>query len=143
MTDRMTHAGYLYMPIYAPDMLVQRVGDACVQLGCNALVGTGLSGAMAVPMLAKALDTRFCIVRKESDRDTHSRSRFEGNMRDGDRWMFLDDLICSGKTFRYVYEMMHNHCDTNGRYPFTGAYLYSTGMTVRADDQYLTTRLKT
>jgi len=130
----MNHAGYLYMPLRAPEALITGTKDAIGILGgVEAVVGIGVSGAMAAPMVARDLGLRCCIVRKEDDVSTHSYTRFEGTMEKGDRWVFLDDLICSGKTFRFVWNMMQNHEETEGKYTFAGMYMYSTLQTHRAD----------
>ena len=136
----MTHAGYLHLPIREPKLLVSRVKELPEQIGeFDAVVGCGMSGAMAASIVACNLGLRFCVVRKKQDRNTHSCTRFEGNMREGDRWIFLDDLIDSGKTFKFVYDMMQNQ--TNCVYKFVGAYLYSNVMALRADDDFLTRRM--
>jgi adenine/guanine phosphoribosyltransferase-like PRPP-binding protein len=60
----------------------------------DTIVGRGLSGALVVPMLARALDTYWAIVRKEDG--SHSHYDVEGAI--GRRWLFVDDFICSGRT---------------------------------------------
>jgi orotate phosphoribosyltransferase len=63
------------------------------------LVGTGLSGTIAVSILGYSLNKPFAIVRKDL-RSTHSYRRIEGAI-EGD-WVFVDDLIDSGATKRRV-----------------------------------------
>lgn len=78
---------------------------AAKQLQFDTLVGTGLSGALVVPSLARALtrqgqpEVKWLIVRKPED-STHSSLPVEGDL--GRRWVFVDDFIASGKTFRRV-----------------------------------------
>lgn len=59
------------------------------------MVGTGMSGALAIPLLAKEYGCPWAIVRKESDQ-RHSCSRIEGTI--GQWWMFVDDLTSTGDT---------------------------------------------
>ena len=136
----MSHAGYLHLPIREPKLLVSRVKELPEQIGgFDAVVGCGMSGAMAASIVGCDLGLRFCVVRKKSDINTHSCTRFEGNMQKGDRWIFLDDLIDSGDTFRFVYDMMKSQ--TVGNYKFVGAYLYTNVIALRADDDFLTRRM--
>src|SRR5690242_12227601 len=54
----------------------------------DTLVGSGLSGTLVVPSLARACDVPFwAIVRKE--KTTHTSRLVEGAI--GDRWLFVDD----------------------------------------------------
>lgn len=73
------------------------------KLKFDTLVGTGLSGALVVPPLARALRKRYLVVRKPDDKSNHSSYPAEGDL--GKRWLFVDDLIASGSTF-------HNCIDT-------------------------------
>lgn len=77
--------------------------EGLVRAACNrlrdvdfdSLVGTGLSGALVVPVLARALKKTFMIVRKTHDA-SHSRNLAEGIL--GRKWIFVDDFMASGKT---------------------------------------------
>lgn len=99
------------------------------------LVGTGMSGALVVPVLAYALRKRFAIVRKESDtqKQNHSDFKVEGQMRSGDRWLFVDDFISSGATYRRVYKAMQK-LGAGIALEHIGMYLYHGGL----DDSGLT-----
>ena len=140
----MEHASYLQLPIHDPDTLCETVSDhigsALYSIGeIDALVGTGLSGAMAVPLIAHALGKRMCVVRKEDDVGTHSCSRFEGNMQAGDRWLFVDDLIDSGASFVRVHTAIRKRY--RGQFEFAGVSLYCSGIAFSAShhiiDDYL------
>lgn len=80
---------------------------ACSSAGLDAipehdtLVGRGISGCMAVPMLAAAAGKLFAVVRKPND-GSHSGSTVEGRI--GRRWLFVDDFIASGETYRITRE---------------------------------------
>lgn len=62
----------------------------------DTMIGTGLSGALVVPTLARALDKHWAIIRKEGDGSHGSSAGFEGRI--GDRWIFVDDFVVSGGT---------------------------------------------
>lgn len=105
----------------------------------DTMVGRGLSGALAVPTLARALHKDFFIVRVNPS--AHDRSPGVGRL--GKRWLFVDDFISSGITFNCTregveealnmyarYRQQYQDVTFRQRYPeFTttcaGAYLYS------------------
>ena len=135
----MNHESYLKIPIMNPNGLIEIVrdhlrGDSRYDLGhVDAFVGTGLSGTMAVPLVAHALGKRMAIIRKEDDNtsNNHSCNRVEGNMEGGDRWVFLDDLIASGATFARVHATVERYGD--GMFEFAGASLYHDGFAYAAN----------
>lgn len=65
----------------------------------ESIVGRGLSGALVVPMLATALGRSWAIVRKEGEQ-RHSHDKIEGEI--GETFIFVDDLVASGGTYRAV-----------------------------------------
>ncbi|WP_280311197.1 phosphoribosyltransferase [Nocardia abscessus] len=88
----------------------------------DTLVGTGLSGALVLPALAREFDVGFVVVRTPGHH-RHTSCRAEGFL--GSQWLFVDDFIDTGATFRRV------HGDINAlarrvRRPttFAGAFLY-------------------
>jgi hypothetical protein len=62
-------------------------------------VGTGLSGALVVPGVARILKLNWAIVRKPNE-VTHASYPFEGVL--GRRWLFVDDRVETGATLRRV-----------------------------------------
>jgi hypothetical protein len=66
----------------------------------DTIVGSGLSGALVIPTLAQAFGVTWAVVRKPED-GSHSSWSIEGVI--GERWVFVDDLMDSGKTFRRVH----------------------------------------
>lgn len=76
----------------------------------DTLVGTGLSGALVVPRLADALDVRWMLVRKDND-GSHSTQPVEGFI--GRRWLFVDDFMSTGATFRRVENVIDRICASN------------------------------
>lgn len=78
------------------------IDDAREHLGgvdFDTMVGTGLSGALVIPVLAHALGKHWLIVRKDND-GSHSSVPVEGAL--GERWVFVDDFIATGATARRV-----------------------------------------
>ena len=65
----------------------------------DTLVGTGLSGSLVVPHLARELGVNWLLIRKPND-GTHGDRRGEGRL--GRRWIFVDDFIASGATYERV-----------------------------------------
>jgi orotate phosphoribosyltransferase len=61
----------------------------------DTLIGTGLSGTIVVPTMARLLNVpAWAIVRKELS--PHSSNEIEGSV--GWRWLFVDDFVSSGAT---------------------------------------------
>lgn len=119
-----------------PAELIEHARIALEGVEYDTMIGTGLSGALVVPLLARAFDKRFAIVRKPGD-SRHSSSRFEGEI--GKRWIFVDDFISTGDTFDRVQNTVESieadykraYANTapanrpNFRTFFVGSYLYS------------------
>lgn len=89
-------------------------------LDFDTMVGVGLSGALVIPLLARAMGKMFAIVRKNGD-DAHG-ARIEGYT--GARWIFVDDLISTGSTRGHAKQWMDK------RRPdakLIGTYTYGAG----------------
>lgn len=84
----------------------------------DTFVGIGNSGVAILMFLAHHFRRTFAIVRKEGVR---SHSSFDVEGRVGSTWLFVDDLIASGSTWRRVSEAMHRNYPNSHCY---GAYLY-------------------
>jgi adenine/guanine phosphoribosyltransferase-like PRPP-binding protein len=70
-----------------------------VPIVVDTLVGTGLSGALVVPDVARILKLNWVVVRKPGE-SSHSSYPFEGIL--GQRWLFVDDRVETGETLRRV-----------------------------------------
>ena len=82
----------------------------------DTIVGTGLSGSLVVPHLGRAFGLHWAIVRKNDG--SHSSSQIEGNI--GQRWIFVDDFIYSGKTLNRVQSVVTVYCTAR----YVGTYEY-------------------
>ena len=104
------HADYLGRAFGASlDAMTERLRDILTDASgpghVDTFVGTGLSGALVVPTLARALGRHWAIVRKQDG--SHSSRRIEGEI--GERWLFIDDFIEGGATLHRVREAVELH----------------------------------
>jgi len=79
--------------------IASRLDYALVDVECDTLIGTGLSGALVVPTLARLMGKYWAIVRKPSDIN-HSDMPIEGEV--GRKWVFVDDFVETGQTLQLV-----------------------------------------
>lgn len=94
---------------------------ALERVSYDTMVGTGLSGALVVPALARELGVHWLIVRKDGD-GSHSHLNVEGDL--GQKWLFVDDFLASGATLSRVYSRVTERA--GNRSTFVGCYLYDT-----------------
>ncbi|WP_280429118.1 phosphoribosyltransferase [Nocardia brasiliensis] len=110
--------------IYEPDKAISDAKTVLKDIRFDTLVGTGLSGALMIPTLARALSVDFLLIRKPND-GSHARSKCEGRL--GEKWLFVDDLIETGETLRRVYHEVGEAATARGHATrFIGAYLYES-----------------
>lgn len=88
----------------------------------DTIIGTGVSGAIIVPLLARELGCFWAIARKPRD-GSHSYNEVEGDI--GERWVFVDDLVDSGATVERTRRLV---TAWTGRWgwdtEYAGTYLY-------------------
>lgn len=89
----------------------------------DTMVGTGFSGGVVIPALSLAMGKKFVLIRKESDDSHHGRGRLLGEL--GERWIFVDDFVSSGKTRQRVIEKVQGAAK-EAEQPTTmvGQYMY-------------------
>jgi len=93
--------GYMDTAWADPSALIAEARDALRGVKYDTMVGTGMSGAIIVPVLARALRKKFLIVRKDEDlKSSHASRPWLGVL--GRRWLFVDDFISLGGTFARV-----------------------------------------
>lgn len=92
----------------------------------DTLVGTGFSGGIVIPSLALAMGKKFVLIRKETDDSHHGKGRLLGEL--GERWIFVDDFVSSGRTRRRVIEKIQDVRDEWTDHPtrsrMVGQYMY-------------------
>ena len=101
----------------------------------DTMVGTGLSGSLVIPVLARALKKNWAIVRKDND-GSHSPCVIEGTL--GERWIFVDDFVASGDTRRRVIKTVEDIAEKYGiTTEHVGSYLYhSMGEVFEQPEEY-------
>ena len=97
---------------------------------CNGVVvGDGISGVSMIAPVALKLKVPFAIARSKS---SHSPLKVEGHT-DVKRYVFIDDCIDSGKTFRSVYKKMYGW---NKSKPIGAVLFYSQDERLRYCTEY-------
>lgn len=94
-------------------------------------------------ILSHVMKKKLVVVRKATDNDNHSAFTVE-NLADGDKLIFIDDLISSGETFRHCANALKFKADKDSYKPkkseIVGGFLFaSRGY---HDKQYLYERTK-
>lgn len=108
------------------DKLLDEAADHLRDVDFDTVVGIGLSGALFIPELARRLGKRFMILRKPGEK-SHSYSEAEGTL--GRRWVFVDDLVDSGSTWKTVQQRVAAIADAHDDFEteWVGDYLYLYG----------------
>lgn len=129
------HSGYFEKAFGDIDEIAGKMREELKEVKFDTMVGTGLSGTLVVPTLARAFGTYWAIVRKENS--PHANGLIEGEI--GQKWLFVDDFICSGATLERVRDVIKRTLATNRQYdpimdlwvPFVseyvGTYQYERG----------------
>jgi len=113
----MNHSPYLNQALSDLPAIVERAHDALRGKAFDAIVVTGVSGLLVGSALAYAMKKRLAVVRKADDRNNHAIVGVESGMELHDRWIFVDDIIASGRTIARVRRIM---ADT-----MVGNYMYN------------------
>lgn len=93
----------------------------CVPL-VDTLIGTGFSGSLVVPVLARKFRLNFALLRKEKEKNTSIRT-VEGKI--GRAWIFIDDLTDTKATWHHVVATMREWREqTHWQTDYKGAYWY-------------------
>lgn len=116
------HTPYFRHVYENPDKVIDQARYVIGETDYDTMVGMGMSGALIIPLLARAFGKHWLIVRKESER-RHDTSPTTGEL--GHRWIFVDDLIDSGNTRKFVYRTVMNVAARDSfETKYVGAYLY-------------------
>jgi orotate phosphoribosyltransferase len=84
---------YMWQAHDNPAKILRRARRVLQDVDYDTMIGTGLSGALVVPYLARKLGKSWAIARKDTD-NSHASWPIEGAV--GERWIFVDDFISSG-----------------------------------------------
>lgn len=87
--------GYMDNALFNLSDVIETAQDRLAGVDFDTMVGTGFSGGVVIPALALAMDKKFLLVRKEGD-DSHHSGKLIGQL--GERWLFVDDFVSSGRT---------------------------------------------
>ena len=89
----------------------------------DTIVGTGFSGGVVIPALALSMGKQFVLIRKEGDDSHHGGGRLVGKL--GERWIFVDDFISSGRTRkRVIGKISEAVLDRRIKTTMVGQYMY-------------------
>lgn len=133
------NSSYLEGAFETPEFMISKATKVLDGIEFDTMIGTGLSGTLVVPLIARAMGKAFAIVRKPND-SSHRERAVEGYV--GERWIFVDDFVSSGDTLNRVKEEIKNL--QNGQ-PFgwdkfnteyIGTYQYARYNFVKADGYF-------
>lgn len=93
------NSSYLFAAFVETDVMVAEATRVLKNVDYDTMIGTGLSGGLVVPTLARIFGKRFALIRKPGD-SNHRERAIEGEV--GDRWIFVDDFVSSGSTLNRV-----------------------------------------
>jgi adenine/guanine phosphoribosyltransferase-like PRPP-binding protein len=121
-TDSLVFSSYFSRAFASPDSLIEDAKRALKDVRFDTMVGTGLSGALAIPILAPAFGALSLFIRKEY---SHGGELAVGSL--GKRWLFVDDFIASGATRQSVKKVVNQLVTrpySTFQTEFVGTYLY-------------------
>lgn len=111
----------------------------------DTIVGTGFSGGVVIPALAMSMGKKFVLIRKENDDSHHGGGKLVGEL--GERWVFVDDFVSSGRTReRVIRKIAEAVVDTTlEATQMVGQYMYQRNPTGRFEyfsDDWIPAALK-
>lgn len=125
MTDVLDYSDTYMRNVHNPDSLLEQAIHVLEEVEFDTFVGIGLSGTIAAVELARKMGKEYFIIRKPTD-GSHSSKPAEGRL--GKRWVFVDDLVSSGRTFSRVWDVIEGIRTSKGfGTEYVGAFLYNDG----------------
>lgn len=114
---------YMDDAVFNLSAVIETAKERLANVEFDTLVGTGFSGSVVIPSIALALGKSFVLIRKESDDSHHGGGRLLGQL--GERWIFVDDFVSSGRTRHRVINKIEEAADMNNvKSEFVGQYMY-------------------
>lgn len=101
-------SGYFHSDAYYIQRNVDAASDLLEDLDFDTIVCMGISGLIFSSPLAMAMDKHLLVVRKDVD-SSHGKFIAEGHL--GRRWLFVDDFISGGTTFKNVNNAIEMICE--------------------------------
>lgn len=103
--------------------VIETAKERLAEVEFDTLVGTGFSGGIVIPALALAMGKKFVLIRKETDDSHHGGGQLLGEL--GERWIFVDDFVSSGRTRNRVINKIDDAArDYEMVTKFVGQYMY-------------------
>lgn len=119
-------ADYFTVAVDNPTQVIRVARERLRESGVkyDTIVGTGLSGAVIVPLMARMLRKKWALIRKPKE-SRHSADLVVGRI--GKRWLFVDDFIATGSTLDRVQEVIRKESRRYSYFEteYVGAYLYN------------------
>jgi orotate phosphoribosyltransferase len=110
---------YMDSALFGLPGVIETAKERLADVDFDTLVGTGFSGSIVIPALALAMGKKFVLIRKETDDSHHGGGRLVGEL--GNKWIFVDDFVSSGKTRQRVIDKVEE-VDSDTEY--VGQYMY-------------------
>lgn len=118
---------YMDKAVFGLAEVIETAKDRLKDVEFDTMVGTGFSGGIVIPSLALALGKTFVLIRKETDDSHHGKGRLVGEL--GEKWIFVDDFISSGRTRDRVISKISEAEDDWGhkvrKSTLVGQYMYN------------------
>lgn len=116
---------YMDNALFSLPEVIETAQERLKDVDFDTLVGTGFSGGVVIPALALAMGKKFVLIRKETDDSHHGKGQLLGQL--GARWVFVDDLVSSGRTRdRVISKISQAAEDTSASTEMVGQYLYQS-----------------
>ena len=124
MTTQATfQTGYFDSAVFDLAQVIETISEALDDADFDTIVGTGFSGGVVIPALALSMGKKFVLIRKEGDDSHHGPGRLVGQL--GERWVFVDDFVSSGRTrARVIRKISEAALDRRATTTVVGQYMY-------------------
>jgi orotate phosphoribosyltransferase len=114
---------YMDDAVFRLQEVIDRAAEDLMDVEFDTMVGTGFSGGVVIPALALAMGKKFVLIRKETDDSHHGKGKLLGML--GEKWIFVDDFVSSGKTRHRVVEKVNEAAhERSAHTEMVGQYMY-------------------